>query len=65
MNSTKINIYKKVLQEVCEKFNGAEAFVRERIEELCSEKKIISERGNLFVCERLRKLLKLKLVVFC
>ena len=39
MNSTKINIYKKVLQEVCEKFNGAEAFVRERIEELCSEKK--------------------------
>ena len=32
MNNTKRNIYKKVLQEVCEKFNGAEAFVREKIE---------------------------------
>ena len=39
MNNTKINIYKKVLQEVCEKFSGAEAFVRERIEELCNKKK--------------------------
>ena len=39
MKNTKINIYNKVLQEVCENFNGAEAFVRERIEELCKEKK--------------------------
>ena len=27
MINTKINIYKKVLQEVCEKFDDAEAFV--------------------------------------
>ena len=47
MNNTKINIYKKVLREVCEKFNDVEAFVKERIEELCNEKKIISRRGNL------------------
>ena len=32
MNNTKINIYKKVLQKVGEKFNDSEAFVRERIE---------------------------------
>ena len=32
MNNTKRNIYKKVLQEVCEKFNGAETFVREKME---------------------------------
>ena len=38
MNNTKINIYKKVLQEVCEKFSDAKGFVRERIEELCCEK---------------------------
>ena len=48
MNNTKINIYKKVSEEVCEKFSGAEAFVRERIEGLCNEKKTISRRGNLF-----------------
>ena len=30
MNNTKRNIYRKVLQEVCETFNGAEAFVREK-----------------------------------
>ena len=28
---------KKVLEEVCEKFNGAEHYIKERIEELCSE----------------------------
>ena len=49
MNNTKINIYKKVLQEVCEKFNDAEAFVRERIEELCNKKKISTEEVNLLV----------------
>ena len=38
MNNTKINVYKKVLQEVCEKFSDAKGFVRERIEELCREK---------------------------
>ena len=43
MNNTKIHIYKKVLQEVCEKFNDVEAFVRERIEELYSEKKLSAE----------------------
>ena len=37
---------KKVLQEVSEKFNDAEAFARESIEELCNEKNI-SRRGNL------------------
>ena len=47
MNSTRVIIYKKILQEVCEKFNGVGAFVKERIEELCNEKKIISRRGNL------------------
>ena len=37
MNNTKINIYENVLQGVGEKFNNAEPFVRERIEELCNE----------------------------
>ena len=52
MNNTKIDIYKKALQEVFEKFNAAKALVRERIESYVA-KKNISKRGNLFVYERL------------
>ena len=51
MTNTKLNVYKIVLQEVCKKFNGTEQYVKERIEELYSEKKIISRRSNLFVYE--------------
>ena len=43
MNNTKINVYKKVLLKLCEKFNGAEAYIKERIEELCSENKLSVE----------------------
>ena len=50
MNNTKINIYKKFLQEVCEKVNDAEAFVRERIEELFSEKKLSTGEVTYLVC---------------
>ena len=49
MNHTKISIYKKVLQEVCEKFNDAEAFVGERIEELCNEKKLSAEEVTYLI----------------
>ena len=30
MNNAKLNAYKKVLQKVCEKFNGAEQYIKER-----------------------------------
>ena len=43
MNSKRVINYKKVLQEVCEKFNDVEAFVKERIEDLCKEKKLSAE----------------------
>ena len=49
MNSTKINISNKVLQEVCEKFNDAEAFVKERIEELCNERKLSAQEVTYLV----------------
>ena len=51
MANTKLNVYKIVLQKICEKFNGAEEYIKKRIEELCNEKKNISRRGNLFVYE--------------
>ena len=49
MNRTKININNKVLQEVCEKFNDAEAFVKERIEELCNERKLLAQEVTYLV----------------
>ena len=36
MNNTKLNVYKKDLREVCEKLKGAEQFIKEIIEQLCS-----------------------------
>ena len=49
MSNTKLNIYKNVLLEVCEKFNGAEQYVKERIKALCSESKLsIDEVTYLF-----------------
>ena len=43
MSNTKLNVYKKVLQEVCEKFNGVEQYIKERIEVLCSKSKLSVE----------------------
>ena len=42
--NTKLNVYKIVLQEVCEEFNGAEEYIKKRIEELCNEKKYQQKR---------------------
>ena len=42
MANTKLNVYKIVLQKVCEKFNGAEQYIKKRIEELCNEKKVLA-----------------------
>ena len=43
MSDKKLNVYKIALQEVCEKFNGAEEYIKKRIEELCNEKKLSAE----------------------
>ena len=40
MNNAKLSVYKKVLQEVFEKFDGAEDFIKDKIEEICSNKKL-------------------------
>ena len=43
MSNTKLNVYKNVLQEVCEKFNGAEEYIKERIVALSSESKFAKD----------------------
>ena len=50
MNYVKLNVYKKVLQEVCEKFDGAEEFIKEKIEEICNNGKLsVEEVTYLFM----------------
>ena len=54
MNKTKLNVYKKVLQEVCENFDGAEEFIDQKIEEICFQEKLSVEEVTCFVYQRLR-----------
>ena len=49
MNNARLNAYKKVLQEVCEKFNGAEQYIKERFEELYSRKLSVEEETYFFM----------------
>ena len=51
MSDTKLNVYKKVLQDVCEKFNGAEQYIKERIDEPCSESKLSIDQVSYFFNE--------------
>ena len=66
MNKTKLKVYKRVHQDVCEKFDEAEQFINKKIKEKrfslllkklkkkeIKENKIISERGNLFCLRKL------------
>ena len=57
MSNTKLSVYKKVLQEVCEKFNGVEQYIQERIKEPYSESQLSVDEIKLFVHEWLQKFL--------
>ena len=43
MNNLKSKVYKKVLKEVTEKYDGAEDFINNRIDEICSQEKLSAE----------------------
>ena len=43
MNNLKIKIYKRVLKEVSEKYDGVEDFINGRIEEIYSQEKLSAE----------------------
>ena len=50
MNNVRLNAYKKVLQEVCKKFDGAKEFIKDKIEEICSNEKLsVVEVACLFM----------------
>ena len=48
MSSAKLNVYKKVLQEISKKFDGAKEFIRYKIEEICCNEKLLVKEVNLF-----------------
>ena len=37
MNNIKFNMYKKVLKEVAKKYDGADKFINNRMDEICSQ----------------------------
>ena len=54
INKTKLNVYKTVLHEVCENFDGAEEFINQKIEEICCQEKLSVEEVTFFVYKRFR-----------
>ena len=50
MNNIKIKIYKGVLKEVSEKYDGAENFIKNKIKEICSHEKLPAEEVIYFLC---------------
>ena len=43
MNNLNIKIYKRVLKDALEKYEGAEEFINGRIDEICSQEKLSVE----------------------
>ena len=43
MNKTNVEIYREVLRDVSQNFEGAENFMKQRIKEICEQKKISVE----------------------
>ena len=54
MSKTKLNVYKKVLHEVCQKFNGAEEFINQKIKEFCCQERLSAEEVTYFIYGRFR-----------
>ena len=49
MSILKIKIYKRVLKDVSEKYEGAEEFINSRIEEICFQEKLSVEEVIYFL----------------
>ena len=65
MNKTKLNVYKKVLHEVREKFDRAEEFINQKIKEICCQEKLSVEEVTYFAYERLRFVVSIGKIVIC
>ena len=43
MNNIKVKVYEKVVKEICKKYEGAEHFINNITEEICSQEKLSAE----------------------
>ena len=50
MNKTEVEIYRDVLGDVSTNFDSAEAFTKQKIEEICDQNKISVEEAIYFFC---------------
>ena len=48
MTKTKVKVYREVLTDVSQKFEGAGNFIKQRIEEICEQKKITAKEVFYF-----------------
>ena len=48
MNGIKVSVYKNVLKKICDKYNGPEDFINEKIEEICSHG-TLSVKGVIYI----------------
>ena len=48
MNKTKVEVYREVLRDISQIFEGAENFIKQPIEEICEKKKISVEKVFYF-----------------
>ena len=46
---SKIGIYKKIVEEICREYEGAQEFITNRLKELCSEDGISTEEVCLYI----------------
>ena len=43
MNNINVKVYKKVMKEVTEMYEGAESFINNRVDKICSQGKLSAE----------------------
>ena len=56
MANIKIKVYKNVLKEVAEKYDGAEDFINNRIDEICSQEMLSGEEVIYFLVSFLQSM---------
>ena len=46
---SEIKIYKKIIEEVCREYEGAQELITNKVKELCSQEGISTEEVHLYV----------------
>ena len=49
MNHIKVNVYKKVMKKIAEKSDGAEDFIKNRIDEICFQETLSAKAAIVFM----------------